>query len=171
MKRFPMAIMSGLAALAISSTAGAEKKDAKTNSAFEQIKALSGTWTGKGEMEGKEQTMTTKFRVTSAGTAVEEVMFPGTGHEMVNMYYPDGDGVSMVHYCAMGNQPRLKLTSKGGKKLDFTYVDGSNIPSPDSPHMSDVSLTIKGKDKLTEDWKSTGGESKKPTTFVFTRVE
>lgn len=161
------------AAIVLGATTGAHagKKEApKTNAAFETLKSLAGTWSGKvtaGKM--KDQTVQTKFRVTSGGSAVEEVLMPGTDHEMVDMYFPEGDGVTMVHYCAMGNQPRLKLNSAKGKKLIFTYVDGTNIPSPDSPHMSDLTLTVKG-DKLTQDWfGSVDPKHADPTTFVFTR--
>lgn len=166
MKRFAAAFT---VLIAVCSVAHAGKKqESKTNSAFEQIKGLAGTWTGKATMGGKEQTIVTKFRVTSGGSAVEETLFAGSDHEMVDMYYLDGDTVMMTHYCAMGNQPRLKLASMKGKKLEFTYVDATNLPSPDAPHMNGITLTL-GKDKLVEDWASTGGEHKEPDSFVFTR--
>ena len=41
-----------------------------------------------------------EFRVTSAGSVVQETMFPGSDHEMVNMYSVDGDKLLMTHYCA-----------------------------------------------------------------------
>lgn len=173
MKHIARSLLAVVVALGAAGIAYAEKKTApKTNPAFETLKSLAGTWTGKamtGDM--KDKTVQTKFRVTSGGSAVEEVLLPGTEHEMVDMYFPDGDGVTMVHYCAMGNQPRLKLNSAKGKKLEFTYVDGTNIPSPDSPHMSDLTLTVKG-DKLTQDWYHSGDpKHADATTFVFTREQ
>ena len=49
------------------------------------------------------------FHVTAANSVVIETMFPGSDHEMVNTYHIDGDNLVMTHYCAMGNQPHLKL--------------------------------------------------------------
>jgi hypothetical protein len=174
MKRITHSLLVAVVAFGLAGTARAEKADKKeaqkANPAFETLKSLAGTWSGKassGPM--KDQTIRTKFRVTSGGTAVEEVLLPGTNHEMVDMYYPEGDGLTMVHYCAMGNQPRLKMSSSKGKKLVFTYVDGSNIPSPDSPHMSGLTLTVKG-DKLVEDWSSSGmKDHENATSFQFAR--
>ncbi len=165
-----VAVLLALSLHAAASDKKQEKK--KTSPEFQKIMSLEGSWTGKGMMEGKEQPMQTKFRVTSGGSAVEEVLFPGTPHEMVDVYFMDGDKLMMTHYCAMGNQPRMKMSSSKGNTLDFTYVDATGLPSADAPHMSGISLTVKGKDKLIEDWSSTAhGETKKMDSFVFTREQ
>src|SRR5215467_13053302 len=80
---------------------------------FDQLRKLAGTWTGTApdakpgdKMAGP---ITTEFKVTSAGTAVEEKLNPGTPHEMVDMYVDEGGKLAMTHYCAMGNQPHMVL--------------------------------------------------------------
>jgi len=40
-----------------------------------------------------------------------ETMGPGSDHEMLNVYTNTDNGVFLTHYCMMGNQPRLRLTS------------------------------------------------------------
>ncbi len=97
--------------------------------------------------------MSITFRPTSNGSAVIETMSPGTPMEMINMYTADGDTILMTHYCAMGNQPRMKLEPSTDKTMKFTFVDGGNIKSRNDAHMDSVALTIDG-DKLTEDWTS-----------------
>jgi hypothetical protein len=126
--------------------------DAKTAPAsLDRIKALAGTWVGKGSEKMSGQTLTITFRPTAAGSAVVETMFPGSAHEMVNVYHGDGSTLMLTHYCAMGVQPRMRLASAEGNKLRFEFVDGANIKSRNDPHMDSVELTIDG-DKLTENW-------------------
>src|SRR2546423_1426005 len=118
---------------------------------LDKLKALTGTWVGQGtgKMEGQKFTIT--FRPTSAGSAVLETMFPGTNHEMLNVYHGDGSTLMLTHYCAMGVQPRMRLASAEGNKLKFEFVDGINIKSRNDAHMDSLELTIDG-DKLTESW-------------------
>lgn len=91
-----------------------------------------------------------EFRVTATGSAVVETMFPGTPHEMTNMYSMDGADLYMVHYCGLGNQPRMKLISNDGS-LKFVAVSVANKPDPDSQYMHSLELTI-GEGKLKETW-------------------
>jgi hypothetical protein len=126
----------------------------KSHPALDALKALVGTWAtekpmAEGHMAG--QTLTTTFRVTAGGSAVEEVMFPGGDHEMVNLYTTDGQAVTLTHYCAMGNQPTMKATSVADGVIRFEFVGGGNIASRDAPHMDSLEITIKG-NHLTEKW-------------------
>src|SRR4030095_16827808 len=113
-------------------------------------KKLEGTWTMAGAQG--QPAMSINFRPTAGGTAVIETMFVGTPKEMINLYTADGDKVVLTHYCALGQQPRMKQAVTGaGKTLKFEFVDGGSITSRDDGHMHAVPLTVDG-DKLTEDW-------------------
>src|SRR5262245_23553537 len=83
---------------------------------LDSVKALEGTWESKGP-DGKVQVC--EFKVSSAGSVVREIMFPGTPHEMTNVYSLDGNGLALTHYCAMGNQPHLRASAREGNKIDF----------------------------------------------------
>ena len=122
--------------------------DPKAAASLEKLKALTGTWTSK-EQGGP----TMVFRPTSNGTAVIETMMPGSAEEMINMFTADGDTIVMTHYCAMGNQPRMKLASTDGSAMKFEFTGGGNIKSRNDMHMDGVTFTLDG-DKLTEDWSS-----------------
>ena len=54
------------------------------------------------------------FKLTGGGSAVQETIFPGAAHEMVSVYHADGKDVVMTHYCALGNQPKMKLDPASG---------------------------------------------------------
>src|SRR5262245_42321959 len=101
--------------------------DAKT--ALEKLKGLAGEWTlGKGSEHGGEG-QKIKYRVVGAGSAVVEEQFAGSPHEMVSVYHLDGDNLLMTHYCAAGNQPRLKLDRKASTAdtLVFVFDGGTNF--------------------------------------------
>lgn len=138
------------------------------NANMDTIRGLVGTWEPVASADGKKMG-TLVFKSTSANSVVMETMFPGSEHEMVNMYSADGDSVLFTHYCAMGNQPRMRLKSAADGVLKFEYVDGANLKSRDDPHMDSVELMIKG-DRLTEKWSFyAGGKVTNVETFEFTR--
>src|SRR5206468_2071715 len=116
------------------------------------IKALAGKWTTT-DPAGKT-VVASEFKVTSAGSAVQETYFPGTDHEMVNMYALDGDKLLMTHYCAMGNQPRLKLASSNNGAMKFEFQDATNLPSKDATCMNSMELKIDGPDQISEKWQA-----------------
>ena len=123
----------------------AGKVDAQA--AFEKVKSLAGKWAGKtahgdGSLE---------FRITAAGSAVAETMWPGSPYEMVNMYSIDGGELFLVHYCGMGNQPRMKLIAVEGDTLKFSAVSVANKSGPDASYMHSLDLTIAG-DTIKEKW-------------------
>ena len=81
--------------------------------ALERLKTLAGTWRGHVVTEDGPPA-TVVYSVTAAGTAVTEALFPGTSHEMLTVYHLEGDDLVLTHYCAMGNQPRMKLARAAG---------------------------------------------------------
>jgi hypothetical protein len=145
----------------------------QTTPQFETIKSLAGTWVGTGEMHGKTQPIKVSYRVTSGGTAVEETLFPGTPHEMVSVYFLDGNNLMMTHYCALGNQPRMKMTqSKKGKKgetISLQMVDATGMKSPQDPHMGALTLKVKGKDQLVEEWEYVNPKGNETKVFTYQR--
>jgi hypothetical protein len=78
--------------------------------AFEQLKSLAGRWEGRID-DAEHRLAAVEYEVTSNGRTVIERQFPGTGHEMVTVYYLAYDRLQATHYCAMGNQPAYKLAS------------------------------------------------------------
>ena len=101
-----------VAAAFASNSIAAESKGAKSSpdrAAFEKLKSLAGEWTGQTGQEGKVQEVSAVYKTTSNGSVVMETLFPGSPHEMVTVYYLDGEHLVLVHYCAAGNQPRMKL--------------------------------------------------------------
>ena len=145
------ALLGGLVAIALAAAATAEEKAAAKTNGLERMKKLAGTWVQADDKGQPTATVVSVFRVTSSGSAVEETIFPGTGHEMVTLYHLDGPDLVLTHYCALGNQPHLKLDPASAKnRLDFKFVGGSNINPAKDMHMHEGSITIVDDDHI--DW-------------------
>lgn len=116
-----------------------------------QVKALEGTWVGKDE-NGAEIVMTT-YQVTSKGSAVREVMFPGMPHEMTNLYHMDGDALVVTHYCAVGNQPRMRSVKSAPGRIEFGPDSVTNL-TPGQTYMGGLTLVMADKNTLLQEWTS-----------------
>ena len=111
------------------------------------------------------------FSVTAGGTALREIMFPGHGHEMTNLYHMDGSRVVCTHYCAAGNQPRMvasALTQTGeGPTLDFAFDSVSNYTDAQDHYMGALKLVIESENSIRQEWTSLDADGKPAGTVVF----
>ncbi len=131
--------------LATSQTVG--DKSATAASSFDKFKALAGDWDGAGG--------TIRFKVSSGGSVVQEIYFPDTKTEMSNMITRDGADIVLVHYCMMGNQPRMKAPDKlTDNSTAFKFVSLGNMKSDADSHMHNVTYTFVDADTLLEKWSS-----------------
>src|SRR5436305_11720572 len=131
----------GLALLALTVAAGAAEK--APTSGLEKLKKLAGTWVAADDKGQPTDQVVSVFKVISAGSAVQESIFPGTNHEMVSVYFRDGQDVIMTHYCALGNQPKMKLDpASPANRLDFTFAGGTNVNAAKDMHMHEGSITV-----------------------------
>jgi hypothetical protein len=136
-------------ALASVLAAAAASAPTDTQKAFAAIKSLPGTWEGKSSEGGDVKV---NFKVTSAGSAVTSEII---GKEnMVSVFNMDGPNrLLLTHYCAVGNQPRMQASVSGdGRIITFTFVDATNLATPDAGHMQKMTLTLIDDNHHTEDW-------------------
>ena len=121
--------------------------------AFERLKSLVGTWSGKMEMEGEEaREMTMVYRMVAGDSVLEERSFPGTPMEMVTMYHQQGDKLVLTHYCMLGNQPKLQLAKTGESTLHFDFDPGCGIDVAEEMHMHSLIVTFVDEDTVKHDW-------------------
>src|SRR2546422_6220871 len=136
---------------------GAEEKQAgkggAKNSGFERIKALSGVWdvTGGEEHGGPGGAVT--YRVTAGGSAVLETLFGGTPHEMVTLYYMEGDDLAMTHYCMLQNRPHMRAErGSGADKIVFKCEGGDNAKIEAEDHMHQATFKFVDADHVKTEW-------------------
>lgn len=72
---------------------------------------------------------------------------------MVTVIHQDGKNLALTHYCALGNQPRMKAEDNGdGDRFEFEFTGASNLESSDDMHMHSVTYTFVDKDTLKAEW-------------------
>lgn len=119
---------------------------------LDRVKSLAGEWESKDEQGNWN--VTNIYTVSSNGSAVREVMFPGTSHEMTNMYTMDGPSLVVTHYCAMGNQPKMRCTAATANTIPFEFDTVSNLRSSDEMYMGSLTLVFVDNNTLQQQWKS-----------------
>ena len=139
---------------------------------FERMKSLAGSWTGTGSMAPTGQPVRVEYRVTAAGSAVVETLFPGTPHEMVSVYYDKNGTLWMTHYCAFGNRPQMTMKSHTDNTIELELAPGGEVAADREAHMHALKLTFDGEDKLTAEWTAfDAGQKKSESTFTLTRAK
>jgi hypothetical protein len=164
MQRF---LIGGLVLLALTpgvrsdEKAGTKATAAATHPALERLKKLAGTWVAAGEDGKPTDQVVSVIKVTAAGTAVHETLFPGQPHEMVSVYYRDGADLVMTHFCALGNQPRMKADpNSAANQIRFQFAGGSNLDPAKDKHMHEGTITIVDDDHI--EWSGVCWEGGKP---------
>jgi hypothetical protein len=159
------------------------KDGVEAKAVFKKLKTLVGSWKGKTSQDEKEDAKKehadehpdeaeVTFKLTGAGSALVETQFPGMQHEMVSVYHLDGDELRMTHYCAAGNQPRLKLDRAKSKPDDFVFVfdGGSNLDPEKDMHIHGLRITFEKDGHVKSAWDAyTGGKKAGTTTFDLTK--
>ena len=124
-----------------------DKLDNETRTALlEAVKGLEGDWIGE---QGP-----TEFHVSSGGSAVRELMFPGEPHEMTNMYTLDGNALVMTHYCAGGNQPSMRASAVDAGQIVFSFEGVSDLKAEDELYMGEMTLVIIDENNIEEHWRA-----------------
>ncbi len=149
----------------VAGQAGADQK-----AMFEKIKGMAGTW----EMPGEDGKMMTAavFSVSSNGSVVREIMFPGQSHEMTNLYHLDGASLVVTHYCAAGNQPRMRAQHMDADgSINFTFDSVTNLKTPTTEYMGGLKVVFKDPNHVTQIWTSivNGKDQTSHATFELTR--
>ncbi len=144
--------VAGLLVLALAAGVHAGDKPgakAPTHPGLERLKKLAGTWVAAGKDGKPTDQVVSVIKVTAAGSAVHETLFPGQPHEMVSVYYRDGSDLVMTHYCALGNQPRMKADPKSpANQLHFQFAGGTNLDPAKDKHMHEGTITFVDDDHI-----------------------
>ncbi len=145
-----------------------EMPESKAAPGLEKLKSLAGDWQGK---DSKGGALKVSYQLISNGSSVMETLMPAKEPSMVTIYHLDGDNLMMTHYCSMANQPRMRAAAAPGdvKKLDFSFVDATNLASPSDAHMHNLVITFQDKDHISQEWTMAHGDEKMPVVFNLER--
>jgi hypothetical protein len=156
--------------LALPVRAGEMKPAATPDPGFTKLKALLGDWQATSP-DGKP--VRSSYKLTAAGSCIEETLTTPDGGEMVTMYHMDGTHLMMTHYCSAGNQPRMRCETAGAdaKALTFTFVDASNMASKDDTHMHKLVVSFDDPTHFSQVWTLHDAGKDMPVTFHFERAK
>lgn len=173
MKMSSTGLIVGVAlALGCTAFAGMEGRTFTGSKELEHLKTLAGIWTGTATKEATGQPVRVEYRVTAAGSAVVETLFPGTPQEMVSVYYDKNGALTMTHYCAFGNRPQMTLKNSTDNSIELELAPGGEIAADRESHMHALKLTFESADKMTAEWTAfEAGQKKSISTFTLTRVK
>lgn len=123
---------------------------AKDFSALDRFKALAGRWEG-----GTSGDNEIEYRVVSAGSAVEERLFPGLPYEMVTMYFTHYGELYATHYCAGKNAPTMHgHWHEKDATWHFEHVSTTNADTSTTGVMGEMSYTFIDADTIKTSWES-----------------
>ncbi len=150
-----------------------EHKPYTGSKAFERMKKLVGVWEGTMDMGDKGVMKSTlSYKLTAADSAIVETVFEGMPHEMMSIYHDDSRRqLTMTHYCAEHNQPKLMLTGMDDNKLAMDLSKDSDIDVTGEGHIHSLAIRFDGEDKMTQQWVSFENGKKGQTVEIdFKRV-
>jgi hypothetical protein len=139
--------------------------------AWEKLKSLVGEWHGTVSHGTETMPVTIDYTLVSSGTALMERLTTPDGADMVTMYHPDGSRILMTHYCAGGNQPRMRAPAPKGNvdRLAFSFVDATNLPDPKVEHMRSLVVRFEDADHFTQEWTHRKAGKDETGVFKYTR--
>jgi hypothetical protein len=156
--------------LALISVASVGWAASKCQPEFDKIKSLAGNWEGK---SSGGNPVHINYKVVSGGTAVMETILESPESQMITVYYLDGDQLMMTHFCMANNQPRLRAdaSTSNPNSITFSFVDITNLPSPDAGHMHAHSIVWKDAEHVTQHWTWREGGQEKEEVFELQRTK
>jgi hypothetical protein len=106
------------------------------------------------------------------GTSLMERLTGDHDTNMITMYAPDRGSIVATHYCAAGNQPRMRAKAPAGdiQSLDFQFLDVTNAGA--APEiMQRLVVTFRDPNHFTQSWTSRTGDKDQTTDFVYSRKQ
>ena len=111
---------------------------------WERLKSLVGTWQRTDASTAAQKAFRIRYRLISADTALVEEFGDPAKQGTQTVFHLDGSRLLATHYCARGNQPRLRLRADGQDTMVFEFLDATNLRSTSDSHL--VRLTFRWRD-------------------------
>jgi hypothetical protein len=131
-------------ALALLWPASAPAADAEA--VFARLKTgLAGSWKLATPKDARGERFRISFKEISRGSVLVETFGDPAGAVTETVYHLDGAHLVATHYCAQGNQPRLRLSSDDTNSgAVFTFHDVTNLREPKASHLVRMRIRLDG---------------------------
>lgn len=127
--------------------------------AFEKLGSLVGDWEAKTE---KGAVIRINYRLVAADSVLVQTYTTPSGRQTLTVFHRDGSNLLATHYCAQGNQPRLRLDGAGtDKSLAFQFLDATNLSDAQGSHLHRLQVVLVDSDHhvQTETYSAEGKDS------------
>jgi hypothetical protein len=144
-------ILASLASAISTPLVGHASSPTAVTAAFAKLQSLAGDWEGK---DDNRNAVRTSFKLVVSNTAILETFSMSDKEEMLTLYSTDRDGIALVHYCPMNNQPHMRANPQDGeiKELVFLFQSATNLPDLAAGHEQKLVIDFEDKDHITERW-------------------
>jgi hypothetical protein len=161
--RRPVAILLGLLAMP------ARASDASAS--WDRLKALVGTWQRAEASTPSSKAFRIRYRLISADTALVEEFGDPAKQPTQTVFHLDGERLLATHYCAQGNQPRLRLrVGPSTDALVFDFLDATNLRSAADSHLVRLTFRWRDADHLVREEAYAANGREETETLVLERV-
>ena len=142
---------------------------------FQRLTQLAGEWKGTYEWSGARSDrgpVRASYHLTGNGSALVEELVMNGAPTMTSVYHLDRDELRVTHYCAAGNQPRLRASSTNLEiwQIQFSFVDITNLKTPDSPHVDGLTIRSPGSNVLEVLFQFNTGSGRSVERLSLTKV-
>lgn len=128
--RVAMILAAALGCMLVSASGSAAEVNADR---LAPLRALVGEWRGE---SSAGRTLRIRYRLIANDTVLVESWRSPSGRETMTVYHQDGGDLVATHYCAQGNQPRLRLgADRRDQRCHFLFKDATNLPAPRTSHL------------------------------------
>jgi hypothetical protein len=128
---------------------------------FDRLKKLTGTWSMDGPSGSRS---TTTYRVSDGGTTLIQ-----DEAGQLTVFRLNGDKLTLTHYCARGNQPRMRLETLDDGKITFAMYDITNLSHPQAYHTTNMELVFLSDDRVDLIYRATSAGKRSTQVVQLTR--
>ncbi len=123
--------------------------DIDAEAAYARLKTLVGSWKLATPRTDADRAFRIRYALISRDSALVEIFGDPARQPTQTIFHRDGERLLATHYCAQGNQPRLRwLPAKRTDALEFRFLDATNLESLDTPHLDRLTVTFVDADHL-----------------------
>ena len=131
---------------------------------------LAGSWKLAAVTFPRQEAFRISFKEISRGSALVETFGDPAGSVTETVYHLDGEHLLATHYCAQGNQPRLRFVKDDPKAgAEFAFKDATNLASEKASHLVRMRIRLDG-DRLEKDEIYVANGKEDVTTLALVRV-
>jgi hypothetical protein len=120
-------------------------------------RSLPGTWRLVPTVGSTRSPFVVRYRLISNASALVEEWGFGGSRETETVFYPDHADVMLTHFCAQGNQPRLRAIERTADTVRFRFVDVTNRAADQDMLVDRTLHVLPGTLEITEVYRTTSG--------------